>query len=600
MENRSSLPFASGPPTRLVRVVLAFALASLLLASPDEASAQERGDDARIPAGGELWIEIFPTFEDWHEQFARSSPLPGLSDGDSEPLTADFDGPVVDRLFPGVAPLLADLNADAVALGFDSLTAADVSLGVLDFRNIDVDVRRVPFALRYGVHDRVSVEVVAPLVLTEVEPFFSFDSTLATLIDSRSAVTDAGLFFPALQAAIDQLQLLRDSGTLSPEGEATADALLESSAAFETALSRRVGMGALLPHAGTRAGLQIATRFASLEGGFAGFGIGFPSLAIPAFATSADLDGYLTGSPVGGEVLAVTERGWDIGELQIGIRLGLLDTFGRPRTRPGGPAEEEAPADTLPTPADTLPAPADTLPAEPEATHREAGGEAVPTAREASAPERSGLRVRTTIGAKLLLPLRDADRVPFLAPENFLGVPIGDGQRDVELALYQDIQLGSKLLFVGVVRYGIQLADELTRRVAPPDRPFAFASTQVVVERDLGDYLALRLSPRLTLNDVVSFGVEYSLWDKGRDSYRLLSGGDGVASAAPLELETAETRHRLGIGVFYRTTGLVEEGRARLPIELHFIFQTAIAGSGGQTPVSSLISTGLRVPISLF
>jgi len=54
------------------------------------------------------------------------------------------------------------------------------------------------------------------------------------------------------------------------------------------------------------------------------------------------------------------------------------------------------------------------------------------------------------------------------------------------------------------------------------------------------------------------------------------------------------------VGVYYRTTDLVARGEATIPVEVSFLFQTAVAGSGGQTPASQIITASLRVPIRLF
>lgn len=561
------------------------------------AAIQELDDDARLPAHGEIWVEVHPAFESWHEQFARSSPL-GVSDGDPEPLTADLDGEIAARLFPGLAPLVADLNRDAGALGFDPITEADLSLGSLDFGSIDAEVRRLPLVIRLGLLERLSLELFAPITRTEVETSFVFDSIAATLVATRSAVPDPTGFFASLEAEVAGLQILIDSGSLSPEEEAAARELVEDAGAFGGALSARVNAGALIPRGGTAAGSQIAARYAALETGFAGFGFQLPVLQIPSAATSTDLQAYFGGPPLAAEVPGDGTRSWTLGEIELGLKVKVLDTFGRPRRAARSvPPRDTAAARLAP---DTAAAP-DTADAEQERPRPSAGeGDDAPQPGPPTLDRPGGLRFRAALGIRLRLPLRAADRSPFLAPGDFLGIPAGDGQRDVEASWYQELQLARPLLVVAVVRRGFQLSDELTRRVAPPDRPFAVVSTASIVERNLGDYWSVRLSPRLQVNDVVSFGLEYSLWRKGGDVYRIVSAGPDAPDSTPLESETEETRHRLGIGVFYRTTDRVRAGIARLPVEMHLTFQTAVAGSGGQTAVSSFISTGLRVPLSLF
>ena len=117
------------------------------------------------------------------------------------------------------------------------------------------------------------------------------------------------------------------------------------------------------------------------------------------------------------------------------------------------------------------------------------------------------------------------------------------------------------------------------------------------MSRDLGDFLEIVVSPRFSLTEAMSLAVEYTFWNKGSDAYGATSGG---VAAEPLNLETSQTRHMLGIGAYYRTTRLFAAGRAGMPIDLAFLWQTAISGSGGQTPALGVASLSIRVPIQLY
>ncbi|MFQ5688679.1 MAG: hypothetical protein ACE5HQ_00205 [Gemmatimonadota bacterium] len=500
--------------------------------------------DARQPEPGELWFSVGPGFENWSDQFAKDSPR-ALSDGDSEPLASDFDGPIVSRLFPGVDPLVADLNADANALGFDSLSAGGLSLGDLDFGTINVMVRRVHIGLELGLSDRLSFEAGAPLVFTEVEPRFAFDSVRANVSAASSAIPDPMAFFGQFEAAVGSLSDLVGSGSLNPAEQAAATALLQDSGAFLAALQRRVMTNGLLPLATSPAGAQITDRFGSLADGFTALGLSLPAFALADLATSADLAAFF-GSPfVSAAVPGVTERNWTVGEAEAGLRYRVFN----------GPLPGHG-----------------------------SGGL---------------VQLRTTLGGKVRFPLRQADRPPFSDPDNFFDQPIGDGQTDVELALYQDVEVGSGLLVNLVARYGIQLSDQLQLRVAPPDRPFALVSTRALVERNLGDYLSVRVAPQVRLNRFLSIGVEYGFWHKGNDTYRLIQSGSGITDARPLEVETRQTRQRLGLGLFYRTGQLVPRRSDGTPWQIAALFQSAISGSGGQTPVSQLFTFSVRAPLRL-
>ncbi len=616
--SRSAAPLAHAR-----RIPPACVLAATLLLVPSAARGQVRDRDARIPQAGSLWIEIAPQFYNWNEQFAENSPA--VADGSREPLYADYDGSVAARLFPGLDPMLEVVNRDADALGFTPLTGSELAMGDLDFGSIDVFVRRIPLSLQFGIGGFASIEVLAPLVKTEVETGFVFDSATADILRAETALADPGTFFSDLDAAQAQLQALVDGGTLSPDDQAAAVQLLSDTEAFQGALESRISGQEYLFTAGSSSGQQITSYYGGFETGFQGFGIALPGFGLPDSATRSDLNAYFDRDPVLGQPLGKVTRGWAFSEIEVGARFKLVDTFGWPERPQPQPEESAGPA----TPPHTLPPDAEPDP-EPDPGGREAQeeagveagveeaaqegaeegaeapeepgdpeGEAPVTPGPAAGPEpldRPGIRFRTTVGARYRFPLSDPDKDPYLDPDVFLQQPIGDGQADLQLELYQDVAFGQRFWVVAGATYGIQLQDELVRRVAPPGQPYGYASQKVSVSRDLGDFLQIVLSPRFALAEAMSLAIEYTYWNKQGDSYEATGGVD----ATPLEVETSQTRHALGIGAYYRTTRLFAAGRSGVPIDLAFLWQTAISGSGGQTPAAGVVTVSARVPIQLF
>ncbi|MDT8435715.1 MAG: hypothetical protein RRA92_03060 [Gemmatimonadota bacterium] len=517
------------------------------------AQAAPRDEDARVPGHGIVWLEVVPSFAHWNEQFTEDGS--GPDGGSSEPLFSDFDGPLAGRLFPGLDPLLADVNRDAAALGYDSVTAADLALGSLEFGTIDKEVRSVAFALSVGLFGRLSLDAALPLVQGRVKTDFRFDGSTARFVPAAVALPNPdGLFGPAAAARSD-LEALVAGGGLDPAQEAFATELLDRSGAFTTALQDRVDAGTLLPTAPSPAGAGMAATWGELAAGFESFGLALPELPLPDSAGPNGLSALLAAPPIQGDPLGDVDRGWSTGDVEIGLRLKLLDTFG-----------------SVPRPAEG-----------PYRRTRE------PDLRG------SGLRLRTTVGARVRLPTASADADPNLVPTTFLQLPVSDGQTDVEVAVWQDVQVGSLLWLVAAVRRTWQLEDDLEVRIAPAGRPFAFAGQQRVVSRDLGDRFAVRVSPRLRLDETVGLGLEY-LWEsKDEDTFT----AQGAPDPSPLSVRTEEERHRLGIGVYYRTSPRRAAGLARLPIEAAFIWQTSIAGDGGLTPDSDVFSLSFRVPIGV-
>lgn len=612
---------AAGPGSRMACGV---GIVVCIVAPLRPAVAQLADRDGHLPRAGQLWIEAAPTFQNWSEQYALDSP--GTADGRREPIATHYGGPITARLFPGVDPLLAVVNTDADALGFTALTAGQVSMGSLDYGVVNIDRREIPFSLSFGVMDRLAVEVTAPLVRTHVEAPVTFDSVTANLVRADAAVSET--FLSTLAASRAQLQALVDGGTLTPEEQAAALVLLEQSGDFSAALSTRIAADGYLFTAGSTAGQQIATRYDGFAAGFGGFGISVPSFSLPAQATSADLDAYFGRSPLNGQKPGAATRGWSLGQVVVGVRVGLIDTFGRPDRRVPPPTvysvpEIEFPADTArlatpdsvpgsespdPDPDDRAGGETESVPAPASAgSNAEAAQEGPPEidrlaqramAEEQLAAYERGVRFRMTVGVRYRFAASKPDAEPYLVPSVFLQEPIGAGQADWEFELFQDVQLGSKLLLALGARYGIRQGDELTRRVSAPDRPYALAGQEAVLRRNLGNYFYLRVSPQVRLADALSLGVEYSMWNKQADGY---SGTQGsTIETGPLSQETKETRHRLGVGVFYRTTTRHALGLSSLPIELAFIYQTAVAGSGGRTPVSETVTGSLRVPVRIF
>lgn len=536
---------------------------ALLLLLPAGLPAQDPHilPDARLPRAGEVWIELFPALLNWSDQYA-----PG---GDREPLEADFEGSILSRLFPAFdEELLTDLNEGAEALGYDPLGLGDLSLGALDFGTLNVQAWRALASVRIGILDRVAIELGAPIAFTDVEPLFAWDTTAASLARAAAALPNGGSFLSGMEDARATLQQRVDEGTLSPEQQAAAVSLLDDSGLFLAALGARIEEDRFLPLAGSGAGSQMLGRFGALSDGFAAFEIELPSLDLQESPGVADLEALFTGEPLFGRLPGKRKSSVDIGEVEAGVVVGLLDTTGDRERR---------------------------------------------------------LRLRTAVGAKIRIPIKDADAPPFRDRTDPFRLSIGDGQRDVELSAHQDLWLGSRLRLAAAGRVGIQAADELRVRVHPPDRPFARPEAEATVRRDLGDYVQLRLAPQLTLAEIMSVGLEYGYWRKGADAYRLLEDVPEIVDAGPLELETREVRHRLGIGVFYRPGererrrgaqrpdagvpdaersdverpgGVPEDGP--LPWRLGLVFQWAVAGSGGRTPASQLLAATFRIPFRPF
>lgn len=458
--------------------------------------------------------------------------------GAEVPLADDLQGPLLDQVFPGPGAVLEGLNADADALGFAPVSADEAAAGILEVRELNTEIRTVEFRIEMGLLDRIAADLMIPVVRTEVEPFVGLDPSGATLGGAAAAVAGDPGFFSSIADARAQLESRLESGQVPSDRVAEAQALLQASGAFSSTLQTRVVQNALLPLGGTRAGSEMEAFYAQLQSGFASFDLGLPSLSLPEEGDPGFLDSFFPGT-LAADRPEATVRGWLAGETEVGLRFALIRGYG---TDEGGP------------------------------------------------------QLRTTVGARARLPFRDPNAQPFVDPTDLLGEPLGDGQRDLEFTLYQDVRLGSWLDVGATVRYGLQLADELTIAVRSPDRPLSLPDQRVRVERDLGDYVRARLAPRAHLNPFLSVGLEYRFWHKGRDDFRTGAGVDAPA----LEIQSAETRHRIGIGADYRPFSPGGDAPLSSVPELGFAWQTAVRGSGGETPAANLVTFHVRVPVEVF
>jgi hypothetical protein len=512
-------------------LLAASAAAAPLLPSPSAAqNVTARTLTAQIPRHGELWVEFAPAFQGWDQRFGGP--------GGRTPLAQDFNGPLLSHLYPGPEAAAVDLNADAAALGYDPVGAGDVSLGTIDMGELNREIRVIPLRFELGFLNRFSIEASVPAVWTKAEPFFSFDSTGATVLSGTQALQNSVEFFNGLGNATDTLQDRLESGGVPAAQQAQAQALIAMSSAFLSAFQRRVLTDDLLPLASTVAGQQLLAYYAGLQQQFSAFGIPAPGLSLPDVATVEDLRGYLGGAFLQGQPLGATARSWTAGELEAGVRMSILDDY-RPDSASGG------------------------------------------------------VELRTTAGLLVRLPLRGAGALPFQVPGDFVGVPVGDGQRDLALTLYQDVRLASILEVNASATYGIQAPDQIELRPHPPDRPFAVPDPTPEVQRNLGNYVQARIAPHLALDPHVLIGAEYRYWHKTADRYTLV-GGTASGTVSTLDLGTGQTRHRLGIGATFRPGG-PDSGA-----ELGFIWQGALAGRGRTTPAADLATFHIRVPARIF
>jgi hypothetical protein len=180
-------------------------------------------------------------------------------------------------------------------------------------------------------------------------------------------------------------------------------------------------------------------------------------------------------------------------------------------------------------------------------------------------------------------------------PDVFLDVGSGDGQPDVEARLRGRVTIGDRIAVLGGARYGIQLPRTLARRVAPPEVVLAPLSSRQLVEWSPGAYWGIEVAPGFRLSEELSVAVEYRVFRKYRDAYELTGTSVGAAvDPIVLEVESGVTLHEMGGTLRYDTVARWVGGDDVRPLQLHARLLRAIAGGGGQTPVTTRVELGVR------
>jgi hypothetical protein len=411
---------------------------------------------------------------------------------------------------------------------------------------VDADIRRLPFSLGIGLTRSLTFVATVPLVTTRVNATVTLDSTDATAGWNQAAATaDA----PDAAGQIAMLVSELDAAAATLEADIAAGAYgCPSSAQCDQARDLA---------ARARAMSRDVTALAGL-GQLAGGG------PAPPFAP-------LASSPAGEAILAA------VGALDAELQAFGLAPF----------------AGTLPLPVERLPSDAvdqvlsgsqfgyDAGPLGPPETVKVSGVGDIELGLRLALAQRPALRA--ALGATIRLPTSKRDD-----PANFLDLPNGDRQIDLEWTLDAAIEPGTRLgLWLGAA-YVLQLPDQVARRAAPANRPVALASTDLTVDRNLGDVLRVSAHPALRLAPDFRVFLSAAYERRGRDRYT--QGGSPVEA---LEALTGSETWAFGAGMLYR----LDRGRggSALPIEASLAYQAAYYGTGGVAPKTGRVSLSLRL-----
>ena len=524
---------------RLLRGALAV---SLLAGSARAQGSPWFGEDALVLSRGMVRLGFAPTWTRFDQRYR--------ADGDAESLVTDLD---TDSLGVSHLSILAPLQGNLQALTGSS--DVRVSLGRTRVAQ-DVAVFSVPLSAEIGLGARLSLGIVVPLVRTRAGLLFSLNQGLNEgnvginpALDSDEAAQQNATLLNQFASAITALETLIDEcadpdnpDPRCPQARTPqARDLANAASAFAGGLGNVYSEDAspFVPLANSPLDSLIRTRISGFAQSFSDFDINDLTSTGPRGATIAglsDMDRILTDPAFGLRAQRLATRTTtSIGDIEVGAMLQLLNTVKRDSLR------------------------------------------------------RYGSGVRAAIGATLRLGTGRANN-----PDDFVDIPSGDGQHDVELRTQWDLALGSRFALGLGGRYTVQLPDREVVRIAGPHQPFPAYWRRQEVDRDLGDVVDVQVTPRLALGSFFSLMAQYRARRKAEDRHTGRFdvtddlGAPVTLEASMLDAETEQREDRVSIGLGYSTLTSVARDRSRIPIEIFLQYGESIRGSGGKTPKVSV------------
>ena len=531
---------------RILRPLLAV---SLFTAAASAQGSPWFGEDALVLSRGMTRLGIAPTWIRFDQRYR--------ADGETEPLAADLS---TDALDPSRLSVLAPLRERLQALG----PTPDVQLSLGRLRvDHDASILSVPLSADVGIGARLSLGLVVPIVRTRSGVLFSPNPGLNEgnvginpALDSEAARTQNATLFAQFASAIDALETLitacADPGNPDPRCPQArtpeAQELVTMATAFAAGLTDVYSESSspFVPLSNSAFDVTIRGRITSLAQSFAGYDITDITATGPAGATIAgyaDMLRIFTDPVFGIQAEPLAPRtATSIGDIELGAMFQLFNTVRR----------------------DTL--------------------------------QRYGTGVRAAVGAAFRLGTGRADN-----PDDFVDIPSGDGQNDVELRTQWDLVLGSRFALALGGRYMLQLPDREIVRITEPHQPFAAFWRRHEVDRDLGDVIDAQVTPRIGLGSFFSLMGQYRVRRKAEDRHTGRFnvtddlGAPVTLDAAILDEETGQREDRVSIGLGYSTLTSVARRRARIPLEIFLQYGESIRGSGGKTPRVSVGVMQVRV-----
>ncbi|HEX9607745.1 MAG TPA: hypothetical protein VF962_10975, partial [Gemmatimonadaceae bacterium] len=484
------------------------------------------GDDALVLPRG---VFRFRTLSQWtwfNERYGKDTP--GRPDGALEPLGIDF---TLDTIGVKQFPNLARLQVGLQQLTGNPNWNATLGNTVVNLRD---HVAAFPFVFEAGLSKRFSVGIQIPYVHTQPSAFFNvntsgtqgnlgFNPALAVAVAATQNTTMYTQFTTAANTLEGSIAACQANPAASPScpallaNQANAQALIANSRAFAGGTVGPVGgpfnptggvytTSPFIPIVGTDAQLAIEARVQAFKALYSSFlGAGNPITTNGPFAsqgrlTVRDAQRILTDSAFGivsAPLSSVTKA--HLGDIDIGGKFSVFDSFG-----------QSTEARMSPT----------------------------------------GLNFRTAVGVTFRLPTSQIE-----SPDNFIDVGTGRKATTVEGRWFGDLLVGSHFWESFIVRFNKPFSDDQEMRIIDlPNEELAPLYRKQTVHRQLGTTFEFETAPRIVVNSYLAVSGWYMYRNHKQDDYTgtftipaaVTGFSDITINAATLDLETAQTEHRLG------------------------------------------------------
>ena len=484
--------------------------------------------DAQLPLRGELQFGLTGLSATVNGRF--------LPDGTRQPSSAFL----AVELDAQVAPALDTLDAVLAGL-FPNLGLAAPQTSTLGPVSYDIlfEQTRVPLSLTLGI-----TGWLAPFVNV---PFVRGRSFVVPQVDSAQALAGPGgsafggspdLFLSGLNSSIVQLESIVAADTLPAGEQAAAAALLADAQTLETGLTD-ISDETYVPTGGGANGQALLQFYEALRSGFEGFQVTLPDLELAQAVNGQEATALTSGPQFGIDPPSSQDTGWKFGDIEAGVSVQPINTFGRSPSRGGSKFRVRGKFDAL---------------------------------------------WRFATGSE-----------PAASQIGDLGS--GDGQPDLELRSAFDVAWGRRLWLSAFAGYNIQFAGDIERLITDPAAPIQIGAYTTPVRWDPGDILTLGVAPRFNLAQAVTISFVYFYQHHGMDEVTPTAGTvtDDAFSLSDIEIGTEYSTESLGFAIRYSSTSWTGEERGpAIPAEVELRYSKTVSGSQGFAPDVNVWQVGVR------